>query len=105
MTSHVSSPIWSEQQLFTECRLMLAGLHQVNRYHCLSESLAGFQAMQTLDQDKTISIRPYEDRRLLPFDQHALGKGLDFLRIKGLAPLDRHIDILDGNHLLLHHLC
>jgi len=61
--------------------------------------------MQTLDQDKTIAIRPHENRRLLPFRQDALGKGINLLPIKGLTPLDRHIDILDCNDLLLHHLC
>jgi hypothetical protein len=41
----------------------------------------------------------------LPFRQDALGKGINLLPIKGLTPLDRHIDILDCNDLLLHHLC
>lgn len=60
-------------------RSMLASLHQVNGYSCLSERLAGFEAMQPLHQDKTFAVRSYKDRHLLPFCQHALGKGFDLL--------------------------
>jgi hypothetical protein len=49
--------------------------------------------MQALNQDKTGAVGPHEDRCLLPFCQHALGKGLNLLTIKGLTPLDRHVDI------------
>jgi len=84
---------------------MLAGLHQVYGYRRLSESLAGFQAMQTLNQDKTLAIGAHENGRFLSFGQHALGKSLNLLPIKSLTPLDRHIDILNCNHLLFHHLC
>jgi hypothetical protein len=92
-------------QFFTERRLMLASLYQVNGHSRLPECLAGFQSMQTLNQDKTFAIGPHEDRGLLPFCQHAFGKGLNLLLIKGLTPLDGHIDILDCNDLLFHHLC
>jgi len=104
MTFAVHSSVQPERRLRRR-QLMLARLNQVNGYRCLSESLAGFQAMQTFDQNKTLAIGPHENRRLLSFGQHALGKGLDLLRIERLTPLDGHIDILDCNHLLFHHLC
>ena len=82
---------------------MFAGLNQVGGDCCLSESLAGFEPMQSLYQNKAGAVRPHKNGRFLTFRQHALGQGCNLLRIQCLTPLHRHIDILDRDGLPLQH--
>jgi hypothetical protein len=69
----------------------------------LPQSPARFQAMQTLNQDQTLSVSANEYRRCLAILQHALSDFLNRLGIKGLAPLHRDIDLVDGECLVLQH--
>jgi hypothetical protein len=82
-------------------RLVPARLNQVDGDRGLPERLAGLQAMQALNQYKPLAVRPHENGCLLPLFQHALCQGFDLLRIKGLPPLHRHIDVLDRQDLPL----
>ena len=82
---------------------MLTGLNQVSGDRRLPKSLAGFDPVQALNQNKAAAIRPHGYGRFLTFRQHALGQGFNLLRIQCLTPLHRHIDILNCEHLPLQH--
>jgi len=82
---------------------MPTSLNQIDGYSGLTECLAGFQAVQSLNQNKAFTVRPHENGGVLPLLHDASRKRLDLLRIQGLTPLHGHIDILDCENLLLQH--
>ena len=74
---------------------MPAGLDQIDGDSCLAKCLARFQAVQPLNQNKPLAVRPHENGGVLPLLHHALCKRFHLLRIQGLTPLYRHIDVLN----------
>src|SRR5260370_8388531 len=79
-------------------------LHQVAADRGLAELLAGFEAVQPLDQDEALAVRPHQDRGLLAGFQHALGDLAHALRVERGAALHRHVDVRDGKDLGLQHV-
>ena len=69
------------------------------------QRLARLQAVQSLHQNKPLVVRPHENGRVLPLFHDAGGERVNLLRIQRLLPLHRHINILDCDDLLLHHVC
>ena len=65
--------------------------------------LAGFQPVQTLDQDEPLAVLAHQDRGLLTVLQDAFGDLLHFLWIELRAPFHRHVDVGDRKCLTLHH--
>src|SRR5260370_1485771 len=79
-------------------------LHQVAADRGLAELLAGFEAMQPLDQDEALAVRPHQDRGLLAGFEHALGDLAHAFRIERGAALHRHVDVRDRKNLGLQHV-
>ena len=83
--------------------LMWTSLNKVSGHSLLAERPAGFQSVKSFNKDEAAAVAPDENGRLLADGQHALGNRNHLLWIEGLAPLDRHIDVEDGEGLRLQH--
>ncbi len=86
------------------CRVsMQPRVHQVSQNRLLAQQLAGFQAVQALDQDQALAVAADQDGRLLADLQDAFGDRLHGLGVEGRAPLDRHVDVGDREFFRLQH--
>jgi hypothetical protein len=83
--------------------LMFLGLHDISEDGLFAQRLAGFQAVQTVHEDKTIAVAPHQDGGLLSALQHALGNLQDYFRLERRTTFDRNIDTCDFEFLALHH--
>lgn len=82
---------------------MPASLDKVGEDRLLTERLAGFEAMQALDQDEPVAVFTNQDRRRLTLIQDALGDGRDFDGVERRPPLCRHIDARHSQRFRLQH--
>jgi hypothetical protein len=82
---------------------MFLGLHDVSEDGLFAKRLAGFEAVQTVHEDKTIAVAAHENGGFLSALQHALGNLLDYFRLEGRRTFDRNIDACDFEFLPFHH--
>src|SRR4051794_38772843 len=82
---------------------MLARVDEVTVDHRLAEGPAGFETMQALNEHEPGTVLPHQDRRFLPHFEHVGGKFLHRGWIESLAPLHRHVNVVDGEFLYFEH--
>ena len=77
-----------------KCSLELVptSLDKVSKDRLLAERLTCLEAMQALNQNKSLAVSTDQDRRCLALVQDTLGQLSDFDRVKRRPALCRHID-------------
>jgi hypothetical protein len=81
---------------------MPTGLHQISEDRNLAELPARLEPMQALNQDKTLTVAPQQDRRLQTVLQNAFREFVDNSGIERSATRHRHVDLCHWKRLASH---
>jgi hypothetical protein len=72
-----------------------ASLNDHSLNHLFAQRFTSFQAMEPLNKDKSVAIEAKENWALLTIFQNALGNVGQYLHVESLAPLYRHVYLLE----------